>query len=331
MKRILAFLHLLEFLLFFIIPYASYCQINQNVSIEIYKELENGRRTKIDTVVSLADLDKVSHLMGPKDLESLRTAIFLADGGETRIVSKKENGIKTLQIAQYEGDDWGNLDEATKRKIKEAYEVANIPDIDEDSAGTPTSRELSIEKELRRITWDGKRTQTANLSGQQVEISRQDLTRHQEQTLTEAMNTKEVGSLLADMNVEIALKGERPKRLVKKVYVLEELSPEEKEIFTNTDPPLELKQVKLIPSYVRSSYLLLIELAEESGELELKLRDSSDKLYLQDTHLSSKGTYTKELDLEDSQNEILYLSLTQNNKVTHKRIYSVVENSEGPN
>ena len=332
MKRILAFLNLLEFLLIFIIPYAGFSQQMQKVSIEIYKELENGQTTKQDTLINLEDLDKVAHLMGPRDLESLRTAIFLAEGGETHIVSKKENGIKTLQIAQFEGDDWENLDEATKRKVKEAYRVANIPKVEEDQASSPTNREMSNEKELRKVTWDGKRARTTNLSGQKVEIDRQDLNLSEEQTLTKAMNTQEVGSLLAEMDVEISLKGERSETPVKRVYVIQDLSPEEKELFIQSDPPLELQQIKLIPSYLRSSYLLLIELAEESGEMELTLKDSLGKVHMQETHLPSKGTYVKELDLGASQqNGVLYLSLTQNDKVTHKRIFAFIENSMGPN
>lgn len=331
MKRILVFLNLLESLLFFIIPYAGFSQHMQKVSIEIYKELENGQSTKKDTLINLEDLDKVAHLIGPQDIESLRTAIFLAEGGETRIVSKKEKGIKTLQIRQYEGDDWERLDETTQQKVKQAYKVANIPEIEADPTGAPISREVQDEKELTKVDWKGKRTQTTNLSGQKIEIKRQDLNESQEQNLVEAMNTQEVRSLLIDMNVEIELEGERPALPAKKVYVMEELTPEEMERFTHSDQPLVLRQVKLIPSYVRSSYLLLIEPSEKSGELQLRLHDSSGHLHWEDTHIPSKGTYVKELDFETSSSGILYLSLTQNDKNTYKRIFASTENSSSPN
>lgn len=333
MKRILAFLNLLVFLLFFAIPYAGFGQKFQKVSIEIYKELENGHTTKKDTIINLEDLDKVVHLMGPQDVESLRTAIFLAEGGETRITSKKENGIKTIQIGQYEGDDWENLDEETQQKVKEAYKIANIPMIEEDPSNTPVNREISQEKELRKVTWDGKTTQTANLSGQKVEINRNDLSASQEQALIEAMQTQEVSSLLSEMNVELSLKGERPSPPPGKIYTIGELTPEEQAFFRSSGllgklAPLGLREASLTPSDSNTSYLLVIESEENAGEMAVTLKDPSGNVLIRDTHPSQRGKYVKEFMLGDSFNNIFFLTLAQNGKITHKRIFATVENLE---
>ena len=99
MKRIFTKFYVFGWLLSLFIGPSMFAQDFNKVNIQIYRELEPGEVTQKDTIISLKDLDKVAHLLGPggANAEAIRTAIFLAQQSDTRIKTKVENGRKTIQ------------------------------------------------------------------------------------------------------------------------------------------------------------------------------------------------------------------------------------------
>ena len=328
MKRISTFLNLLGFLLLSMFPNTGICQEFRKANIQIYREMEGGDVVKKDTIISLEDLGKIGHLLGKKEKESLRTAIFLAEGRQTQIKSQRENGVKTISIGQYEGDDWENLDPETKKKVIEAFEIANIPKMQAGKESQIANQEQYAELQESKVEWDGESKSTTTLSGQNLQINRNDLTEGQERALLEALKNEEVYSLLEEMNVEISLEGKRPSPLPRKFYRLENLSADEEQIFRakgliGTLETLKIKHLSL--KSTDDSYSLSVETSESSGEMSIIIKEVSGNVLLRDTHLSENGRYEKTITLGSSFGSFYFLTIAQNGKILHKRIFPTAE------
>ncbi len=328
MKRISTFLNLLGFLLLSMFPNPGICQEFRKANIQIYREMEGGDVVKKDTIISLEDLGKIAHLLGKKEKESLKTAIFLAEERQTQIKSTRKNGVKTISIGQYEGDDWENLDPETKKKVIEAFEIANIPKMQAGKQSQITGRASYAETQDRKVEWDGKSSSTTSLSGQNLQINRNDLTEAQEKALLEALQNEEVFSLLKEMNVEVSMEGKRPSPLPRKFYRIENLSADEEQIFRakgliGTLEPLKIKHLSL--KSTDASYSLSVESAETKGEMSIIIKEVSGNILLRDTHFPENGRYEKDITLGSSFSNFYFLTIAQNGKILHKRIYPSAE------
>ncbi|MEM6631434.1 MAG: hypothetical protein AAF694_17265 [Bacteroidota bacterium] len=327
MKRISTKFYVVGFLLGICIPSSIFAQDFNKVKIQIYREFEPGQITQKDTIISLKDLDKVAHLLGPggADTEAIRTAIFLAAESNTRIKTKVENGRKTIQIGQFEGDDLEGLDEETKKKVQEAFKVANIPEMEEKAAGSSSSVETDdpMEKERTEVDWNGKVIENDNLNGQQIVIDRNDLSENQEKELLEAMKSGEVSTLLDEMNVDIAMKGERPPPPPKKVYHIGPLTPREEHMFRKSGligiaDTLAISHLNLRKA--DSTYILAIETGE-TGEMAITLKHLSGNILMRESHPTGKGIIEKEIFLGTTFSNFYFLTIAQNGKISHRRIF----------
>ena len=327
MKRIFTKFYVLVWLLSLAIGPSIFAQDFNKVKIQIYRELEPGQVTQKDTIISMKDLDKVAHLLGPggSNAEAIRTAIFLAEQSDTRIHTKVENGRKTIQIGQFEGDKVEGLDEETQKKVREAYEIANIPEMEEESAekSNKVADKSSMEQNQTEVDWDGSTVQSDNLNGQQILIDRNDLSEAQEKELIDAMKSGEVSKLLDEMNVDIAMKGKRPPPPPKKVYQIGSLTPREEHMFRKSGligiaDTLHLTDLSLTKG--DSTYTLILD-TDEPGEMGVTLKHLSGNILMRDSHRKEQGKYKKELSLGSTFSNFYFLTIAQNGKITHRRIF----------
>ena len=239
-------------------------------------------------------------------------------------------GEKQYKIGQYEGDRIEDLDEETQKKVREAYKIANIPEMEAQKVqeSIKVDSNPSLDKNQTEADWDGKVVKSDNLMGQQIIIDRNDLSESQEKELLEAMKSGEVSQLLEEMNVDIEMTGNRPPPPPKKVYQIGRLTPREEHMFRKSGligiaDTLVLTHLSL--TKLDSTYTLALD-TDEQGEMAITLKHLSGNILSRDSHSKENGRYEKEISLGSTFSNFYFLTIAQNGKITHRRIFPGVIN-----